>query len=59
MSKLKLSIAIYIYNTNDFAMERRRPMKGRKQPTLKFLLNHDNQFDKEIADVKTASESNI
>jgi hypothetical protein len=50
---------IYIYNTNDFAMERRRPMKGRKRPTLKFLLNHDNQFNKEIADVKTASESNI
>ena len=37
-------------------MERRRPMKGRKRPTLKFLLNHDNQFNKEITDVKTASE---
>ena len=56
--QVKLILKHYLFNMKKLR-ERSRPMKGWKRPTLRFLLNHDNQFNKEITDVKTASESNI
>ena len=55
--QVKLILKHYLFNMKK--LRESRPMKGWKRPTLRFLLNHDNQFNKEITDVKTASESNI